>query len=126
MRSDELDAETETRSQVGTLYRLLYPAFGFFAWAIHFLVVYIAAAVACVLGLGAADEAARSAFTTALVVVTVATAAGVLLHAWRTHRRHGEVRDRRFLVNITMGHDAVAAVAILWQLFPILLVPACQ
>lgn len=126
MRSDELDGETEGQSGVGNLYRLLYPAFGFFAWAIHFLVVYISVAVACVLGLSVADEAARSVFKTTLVVLTVATAAGVLLHAWRTYRRFRKVHDRRFLVNITAGHDAVAALAILWQLFPILLVPACQ
>jgi hypothetical protein len=126
MHSDELDADTEARSQVGTLYRLLYPAFGFFAWAIHFLVIYIAAAVACVLGLGAASGSTQSTFTATLAVVTVVTAAGVLLHGWRTQRRHRQVADRRFLVNITTGHDAVAALAILWQLFPILLVPACQ
>jgi hypothetical protein len=126
MRSDELDAGTEARSQAGTLYRLLYPAFGFFAWAVHFVVVYVAAAVACVLGLGAAGEAARTAFTAALAALTAVTAAGVLVHAWTTYRRHRRVADRRFLVNITAGHDAVAAVAILWQLFPILLIPACQ
>ena len=107
MHSDELDGDTEAQNLTSTLYRLLYPAFGFFAWAIHFLVVYITTATGCALGLGA-------------------TAAGVLLHAWMTYRRFRQVRDRRFLVNITVGHDAVAAIAILWQFFPIFLIPPCQ
>jgi hypothetical protein len=126
MRSDKLDAAEEARGEAGVFSRLLAPVFGFFIWVVHFLAVYAATAVACVLGLGAADASVRSTFATALVIVTLAAAAVVGLHALKTYRRRGEVPNRRFLRGITIGHDAIAAVAILYQLFPILLVPVCQ
>jgi membrane protein implicated in regulation of membrane protease activity len=126
MRSDKLDADVEAQSEAGVLYRLLDLVFGFFVWVIHFLVVYVPTAVACVLGLGAADVRVRSTFTTALVGVTVAAAAIVLLHALKRYRRREKVPDRRFLIGITIGHDAIAAIGVLYQLFPILLVPVCQ
>jgi hypothetical protein len=95
-------------------------------WGLHFLAVYAATAMACVLGLGTADAGARSTFVTALVIVTVAAAAIVVLHALRTYRRRGKVANRRFLAGITVGHDAIAVIGILYQLFPILMVPVCR
>jgi hypothetical protein len=65
---DDLDDQVEPRTKTGTLRRLLDPAFGLFVWAAHFLVVYVGAAVACVLGLGTADEGTRTTFLTVLVV----------------------------------------------------------
>jgi hypothetical protein len=108
------------------VHRLLDLAFGLFVWAAHLLAVYATTAVACVLGLGVAASGARSTFTAVLVVVTVAAAVIVALHALKTYRRHAGGPDRRSLTGITIGADAVAAVGILWQLYPILLVPACQ
>jgi hypothetical protein len=126
MPSDKLDADVEAQGEAGVLSRLLGLAFGFFVWVVHFLAVYTATAVACVLGLRAADAGARSTFVTALVIVTVAAAAVVGLHALKTYRRRDEAPNRRFLRGITIGHDAIAAVGILYQLFPILMVPLCQ
>ena len=63
---------------------------------------------------------------TTLVIVTVAAAAIVVLHTLKTYRRRDEVPNRRFLRGITIGHDAIATVGILYQVFPILLVPVCQ
>jgi hypothetical protein len=126
MRSDKLDATEEARSEAGVLSRLLGLVFGFLVWVLHFLAVYAATAVACVLGLGAADAGVRSSFVTALVVVTVAAAAIVVLHALKTYRRRDEAPNRRFLRGITIGHDAIAVIGILYQLFPILMVPLCQ
>ena len=126
MRSDKLDAAEEARGEAGVLSRLLGLVFGFLIWVLHFLAVYAATAVACVLGLGAADAGVRSTFVTALVIVTVAAAAIVVLHALKTYRRRGEVPNRRFLSGITIGHDAIATVGILYLLFPILMVPLCQ
>ena len=37
-----------------------------------------------------------------------------------------EMRDRGFLIRIAVGHDAVAALAILWQLVPIFMAPVCR
>jgi hypothetical protein len=126
MRSDNVDAAAEAPSEAGVLYRLLEPAFGLFVWVIHILAVYAATAVVCVLGLGAADERVHSTFTASLVAVTVAAAAIVVLHALRKYRLPEKGLDRRFLAEITIGLDAIAAIGILWQLFPILMVPVCQ
>jgi Bacterial signalling protein N terminal repeat len=126
MRSANVDATVETPSEARVLYRLLEPVFGLFIWAMHFLAVYAATAVACVLGLGAADVGVRSTFTATLVAVTVAAAAGVGLHALTRYRRQEKILDRRFLMEITLALDAIAALGILWQLFPILMVPVCQ
>lgn len=105
--------------------QLLDPVFGLLVWAIHFIAVYVAAAVACVLGLGAASADVRSSFLTTLALVTVAAAAVVMLHAVRRYRQQSGVPDLGFRMSVTIGCDAIASVAILWQLFPLLLVPAC-
>lgn len=126
MRSDKLDAAEEARSEAGVLSRLLDLVFGFFVWIMHFVAIYAATAVACVLGLGATDAGVRSTFVTALVIVTAAAAAIVVLHALKTYRRRDEAPNRCFLRGITIGHDAIATVGILYQLFPILMVPLCQ
>ncbi len=126
MRSDKLDATEEARSEAGVLYRLLDLVFGFFVWIMHFVAIYAATAMACVLGLGAADAGAHSTFVTALVIVTVAAAAIVVLHALKRYRRRDEAPNRHFLRGITLGHDAIAVIGILYQLFPILMVPLCQ
>jgi hypothetical protein len=126
MRSDKLDAAEEAQGEAGVLSRLLGLVFGFLVWILHFLAVYAVTALACVLGLGAAGVGVRSTFVTALVIVTVAAAAIVVLHALKQYWRRDEAPNRRFLRRIAIGHDAIATVAILYQLFPILMVPACQ
>lgn len=109
----------------GTVRPLLGSAFGFFVWAAHFLVVYIATAVACQLGLGEAGASARTTFLTALAIVTVAAATIVVVHALRRYRRRCEAPEQRFRMSVTIGADAIAAVSITWQLIAILLVPIC-
>jgi hypothetical protein len=125
MSSPSLDAGAERRSRARTLSPLLDAAFGFFVWAVHFLAIYIAAAVACQLGLGEASPGSRTTFLTALALVTVAAAALVLLHAARRYRQQHEVPDQRFRMSVTIGGDAIAVVAIAWQLFAVFLVPLC-
>lgn len=112
-------------SRTRALLPLLDLGFGFLVWAAHFLAVYVATAVACVLGLGAASASRVATFLTALALVTVVATAVVVWHAIRRYRQHREVPDRHFRMSVTIGADAIAAVAIVWQLFPILLVPAC-
>src|SRR4029079_7739924 len=91
LEDGELADEVEPHTGIGTLRRLLDPAFGLFVWAAHFLAVYIGAAVACVLGLETAGEGARTTFLAMLVALTIVAAAGVLGHAvWR----HRQYRDR--------------------------------
>jgi uncharacterized membrane protein len=124
MSSLELDAQAKERRNAGTLFRLLDPAFGLCVWAVHFLAVYVAAALACALG-AAAGSRVRWSLTIALGIATVAAVALVLLHAMRRYRQQRRVPDLRFRMSVTAGCDSIAAVAIAWQLFPILLVPMC-
>src|SRR5690242_4734010 len=103
--------------------RLLDLAFGFFIWAAHFLVVYVGTAVACALAPHAAGSGA--ALQTALALATVTAAAVVVLHGLRHYRRLRNAVDERFPAAVAIGCDAIALVAIVGQLFPILMVPAC-
>src|SRR4051794_16594402 len=123
--SHSLETGAQPRSAAATLFWLLDPAFGYFLWAAHFLIVYIAEAVACVLGLGSAGRGAQAALLTALVVVTAAAAAVLVIHAVWRYRQQRDVADQHFRMSITIGNDAIAAMAILWQLFPIFLTPVC-
>ena len=102
---------------------LLDSTFGLGVWAAHFLVVYGATAVACQLGLRDAGVV-RSTFHMALNLVTLVATTIVLFHARRRQQRRQDP-DTDFRVWVTIGCDAVAAVAIAWQLFALLLVPLC-
>ena len=104
---------------------LLDATFGFFVWAGHLLLIYVATALACNFGLGGASGRARAGFSAALVVVTVAAGAITVLHALRRYRQQRNVPELGFRMVITAGCDAVATVAIAWQLLSILLVPVC-
>ena len=125
MSSLELDAEVEPHTKLGTAFRLLDPVFGYFVWAAHFLIVYVGAALACVLGLGSASSGVRAAFIAALVIVTLAAAAIAIMHALRRYRQFHDTEDQSFRLSITLGNSAIATVGIVWQLFPILLAPVC-
>jgi hypothetical protein len=125
MSSLELDDEVEPHSGMGTLRRLLDPAFGHFIWAVHFLAVYVGAAVACVLGLGAAGEGARTTFLVVLVALTVVATVVVVGHAIWRHRQYRDLPEQRFRMVLTIGNSGIATVGIVWQLFPLLLVPVC-
>jgi hypothetical protein len=121
----ELDDDVEPHTKMGTVRRLLDPSFGLFVWAAHFLAVYIGAAVACVLGLGTAGERLQTTFLTVLVILTVLAAAVVVGHAIWRHRQYRDLPDHQFRMMVTIGNAGIATVGIVWQLFPILLVPVC-
>jgi hypothetical protein len=114
------------RASPDGLWRLLDPAFGLIAWAIHLLVIYIAAAVACARGFGAASEGASSGLLASLVGVTLVAAAIVIAHGVSRYRRDRAFAERNFRWAITVGMDAIGALAILWQLFPLLIAPVCR
>lgn len=118
----ENETSHETSRGFGTL---LDTAFGYLVWAVHFLVVYVGTAVSCQLGLGSASEGRRTTFLIALALVTVAAAAIVVMHALRRYRQHRGQAEHRFRMGLTIGNDAVALVAITWQLLAISLVPLC-
>ena len=109
-----------------TLSPLLDSAFGFFVWAIHLLIVYVAEALACQLGLGVAGPGTQTTFIAVLALVTIAASAIVVVHGFRRHRQQRKVPEQRFRMSVTLGADAIATLGILWQLFALLLVPVCE
>ena len=125
MSSPSLDAGVEARPKTKAVSPLLDSAFGHFVWAAHLLTIYIATAVSCQLGLDAASADTRATFLMTLVLVTAAATAAVVLHGVRRYRQHRKVPERRFRMSVTIGNDAIATVAIAWQLLAILLVPLC-
>lgn len=112
----------EARNDVGPLLDL---GFGFYVWTAHLLAVYIGTALGCVLGLGTASPGSRTAFLAALALLTLLAVAVLVGHAVRRYRKHRPIPERRFRMSVTIGGDAIAAVAVAWQLFPIFLVPVC-
>lgn len=126
MSVDESGAR-QSAEDVGkrSLSRLLDPAFGFFVWAAHFLLIYISQATACVLGFGGAGAQAQWLAHAALAALTLAALLVIGLHALRAHRRGPELREG-FLNRLTIGNDAIAAVGVAWQLYPILMLPLCR
>jgi FtsH-binding integral membrane protein len=124
MSSPEVDTQiVESGPPTEGLSRLLDLAFGFFIWVAHFLVVYVGAAVACALAPHATGSSA--ALQTALALATVVAASVLVLHGLRRYRRQRNGPDEGFPAAVAIGCDAIALVAIVWQLFPIFLVPAC-
>jgi hypothetical protein len=126
MSSLELEAEAKPDTELGTVFRLLDPLFGHFLWAAHFLVIYIAAALACTLGIDMASTGVRTAFVATLALITLGAAALLFLHGRRRYRQYSGVEDKAFRLAVTLGNSAIAAVGIVWQLFPILLSPLCR
>ncbi len=125
MPSPSVAAAPRLHFESRTLSRLLGPVFGFGVWALHLLVVYGSEAVACVMGLGTGSRAHQTIFLITLGTVTVAATAVTVLHAVRAYRQWRDVPELRFRTAVTVGCDAIAALAIAWQLFPIALVPVC-
>jgi nitrate reductase NapE component len=126
MRSDSArDAQLEASGESAGVIRLLDSAFGFFVWATHLVIIYVANALACVLGLTSTHSRAESVLVISLAAVTIVAAALVGAHGLRRYPQRLRVADEGFLNRIAVGHDAIALVAILWQLVPIFMSPVC-
>lgn len=105
---------------------MLDPAFGFFVWIAHLVVIYVAAAVSCGVWLRSAASRGSSILVAALIALTLAAAALVILHGIRRYGASAHAPERVFMARIAVGQDAIAAFAILWQLIPILMSPVCR
>ena len=105
------------REDTHDLRRIFELGFGFFVWAAHFVLIYVGAAMACVLKAGDLGPV--------WVAVTVVAAAVVAGHGLTRYRRAKTMPDEDFARTVTVGGDAIALVAILWQLLAIAIVPAC-
>lgn len=104
---------------------ILDPALGFFVWAAHFLAIYIVAALSCALGLGTSTGDNQAMFLWVLIGLTVLGAFIVLVHGWVRLKQYRAGERTGFRTMVTLGADALAAVAMLLQLFPLLMVPLC-
>jgi hypothetical protein len=114
-----------TRENGPGVFRLLDAMLGLIVWACHFLIVYIGAAMVCVASAGAVSEGTGRVLRIVLALITLGIAALVALHGFVRYREQRGVPDQRFRMAVTVGCDAIAIVAILWQLFSIWLVPVC-
>ena len=116
---------TDPRIEPRWVPRLVGSAFGFFVWAAHLLVLYIAEAVACQLA-AVSVTVPGAGLIGVLAIITMIAALIVVVHAGRMGRqRHTEGEDA-FLARIGIGQDAIATLAILWQLIPLFTVPLCR
>jgi hypothetical protein len=98
------------------------PVVGLLIWAAYFLVVYVAFAVACVIGLGLAEPGVQTGFRVGLAALTVVSLAGIAAHGiarWRS-------LHTGFMARLAVTLDFVAFFAVLWMLSPILTVPVCR
>ena len=93
--------------------RALWISSGILLWALHFTAIYGFTALAC------ARDFPRAVPWVIGAATLVAAALAVALIATRWRRR-GD-----FLDWITAGVAAFALLAILWEAFPVLVVPAC-
>lgn len=109
----------------GAVPRILDAVLGFFVWAAHLLTVYIAQALACALGLVGARGQGSGGLLALLVVVTLAAACAVVLHAVKRRRERDAPDSSHFRATLTVGCDAIATVAIVWQGFAFALMPPC-
>lgn len=122
MSSHSVVAPSEMQPRPAAVSRLLDPAFGLIVWAVHFLAIYVPAAVACVMGLGV-DR--HTTLRVSLGALTVAAIVVVALHAGRRYQQQHAVSGQGFRLAVTIGCDGIAAAAIAWQLFAVVIVPIC-
>ena len=124
MSSPSADIATDGRRGAGVS-ALLDSAFGFLAWAAHFLIVYISTAVSCVLGLGAAGTHMQTSVLASLAVLTILACIILASHAMRRHSQLRDNPEQEFRLAVTIGCDAIAIFAIAGQIPAIMLVPLC-
>ncbi len=105
---------------------MLDATFGFFVWAAHLLLVYIAHAVSCQLGVGRWAFITPAALAGLIVGATIVLAGVVWAHAALRYRRWRRRPEREFRTFLTVGCDLLASIAIVWQLLAVGLIPVCR
>ena len=110
--------------------RLLFAAGGFVAWAAQFTVIYGVAGVVCARGYGGVTVLGIGLVPLTILAATLLAlaATGLVLLGAARHRRRMDGRTpaaERFLNTTALLVGGLAAVSILWQGLPALIVPAC-
>jgi hypothetical protein len=110
--------------------RLLFAAGGFIAWAAQFTVIYGVAGVVCARGYGGVTLLGIGLVPITILAATLLAlgATGLVLLGAARHRRRMDERTpapERFLNTTALLVGGLAAVSILWQGLPALIVPAC-
>ena len=124
MRSEHLKLSDEEKSPRGVAAVFGGLLFGFGVWALHLLLIYGITAVTCAHLPAFRDQ--PLAVKAVLGGLTVAALILVALHGLKHYRRANEAdEDEDFVSWLNAALDGAAAVAILWQAFPILTVPLC-
>jgi hypothetical protein len=109
----------------GAVPKVLDTTLGFFVWAAHLLTVYIAQALACARGVVGPRGQGAGGLLTLLVLVTLIAAGAVVLHAVKRWRERDAADTSHFRATLTVGCDAIATLAIVWQGFAFALMPPC-
>ncbi len=101
-------------------------------WAAHFGFVYAAAAIACERGLAGSSLLGLPLVPLLVLGATVLALAAVALAGWHAGRRledglagQGGEGHRSFLAWLAVATALLAALAILWEGLPVLLVGGC-
>jgi len=117
-------------------YRLTEMAMPAVVWAVHFVVVYSMAGLACGQGWQRERIAGLEAVTWLMAVATIAAWLVLAFIAWtgwrgrQATRSAGQPLDniqvrKRFLSTVTLAMAAIAAMAVLFTVIPVFLLPTC-
>lgn len=117
-------------------YRLTEMAMPAVVWAVHFVVVYSMAGLACGQGWQRERIAGLEAVTWLMVAATIAAWLVLAFIAWTGWRGRQAMRSagqpldniqarKRFLSTVTLAMAAIAAMAVLFTVIPVFLLPTC-
>jgi hypothetical protein len=111
---------TEPGGRRGFLGDALFGLSGFLVWALHFLAVYVGAALLCARMPGSALTNAAILGATAAALLAFAC---IAVAARRRLRRHGS--GRRLLDMLALFGTGIGIIAVLWEAAPAVLLPPC-
>lgn len=114
----------------GFLSKSLFALAGLLAWSLHFGAIYVFQALACARGFAHREVAGVgivTAFIIAATLVALGVTAAVLVRGWRTAGANSDLADHdEFLRRLAMLVAGLAAVAIVWEALPVLVMPPCR
>jgi len=102
---------------------------GVLIWGAHFGIVYIFTALACARRFQDLSWLGIGIVSWTVAIASMAAVAGILLilvPAWRNlYRRSPQSATPAFIDWMTVAFGGLALLAIVWEAFPVILVPIC-